>query len=168
MGYHAPSADEALIINAKISAYRAEMIERIASWVRIVAGARSINMPQYETALLTPDTSILQGLCSWLLIHVDWAASNPDYAEDLSEVTSEVKDRAWNLAYPNQQQEIKCGDCINIVDGQQCSGTLIAVMRPKDDLFPKYIACSSCDKTVESKDWYRYGLEIEAHKAAAA
>lgn len=93
-------------------------------------------------------------MSTWLLAHVDWLAAHPA-AEDFVAEWTAARTEARRAAYPSGTRRIELECC------PDCSGELIAWLRPADDLLPSVICCDGPEEhTWEPHEWQALGRRL--------
>lgn len=144
---------------------RTEIRHTLASWCRLVAEERGIQLPADE----------LPAMGAYLKLHATWLAAH-EAAGEVSDELGSLRRRAWSIAYPNGTKVVTVGPCPIVLvpeigqhdwqrqsDGclrcsrchlwasydsgdpcvsqEMCSGLLRAIVRPSDVLLPSEVVC---------------------------
>ena len=122
----APSRDPGLNLDHRVVCCRSDMRNVTTTWARVVIEERSVHAPQ--------DT--IGHVCAFLSAHLDWSLRQPwghQHALDLIGVWETGR----SLLDPNPVRVFAVGSC------PECSGTLIAYIRPVDSLLPAEVVCDA-------------------------
>jgi hypothetical protein len=103
---------------------RTEIRHTLAAYTRMVAEERGIHLP--------PDTVTAVG--AYLATHHQWLAAHPT-AADCSAELSELRRKAWKVAYPTGARVFAVGSC------PQCNQPIRVVLRDSDSLLPSVLVC---------------------------
>lgn len=154
-GYRPASAERPLPINPAISDHRGAVVERLASWARMVAGARHVSRPE------TPDPYVVAG---WLALHEQWTLAHEDYAADYSKAVHDLASRALALLFP-RKGDIRTQLPCPLAESEECGGTLTNLGDDRtgdadDDALPEKITCDSCGYVLPASQWRTYRRQL--------
>jgi len=123
---HAPSRDPGLNLDHRVVQCRSDIRNVLSTWSRHVVEERQVHPP---TDRLSPMALFLAGHVTWLLSQT----YGPAFCLDMT--------GPWEtgrmLIQPNTSRVFQVGPC------PECTGTLIAILRPHDSLLPHEIVCDS-------------------------
>lgn len=156
----ARNADTPIPYRENAANQRKQIRDILTSWTRLVAEERGVNVPG-----LAPLADPVQTLARFLRRHHPWSVARPwagDYADEVTALTSE----GHRICYPSRARRVTCGQCIEVVSGRRCEGTLTAVVRQTDDLLPSEIVCDACGQEVISNQWIKYGQRVIDRQAS--
>lgn len=120
----------------KVVEIRTEIRHVLASWCRLIGEERGIQLPADEVSAMG----------AYVAKHATWLAAH-GAAGEVSDELGSLRRRAWSIAYPNGTKVVEVGPCprsVLIDEGveRDCSGTLRAIMRPRDEgLLPSEVVC---------------------------
>lgn len=148
---------------------RTEIRHTLASWCRLVAEERGIQLPADEVSAMG---AYLQKHATWLAAH--------DAAGDVSDELSTLRRKAWSAAYPTGTKVVEVGPCPNhnygadtfldangVADWPRCTGKLRAVVRPADQLLPSEVVCDTDPShRWDSTQWRQLDRLVSGRKAA--
>jgi hypothetical protein len=120
--------DPGLNLNHRVVACRSDMRNVTTTWARVVIEERQVHAPA--------DT--IGHVCAFLSAHLGWSLRQPwghQHALDLIGVWETGR----SLLDPNPVRVFEVGQCPE----DDCTGTLIAYLRPQDSLLPAEILCDS-------------------------
>ena len=122
----APSRDPGLSLDHRVVQCRSDMRNATTTWARVVIEEREVTYPADD----------IGHVCAFLSLHLDWSLRQPwghQHALDLIGVWETGR----SLLDPNPVRRFEVGQC------PECSGTLIAHLRPQDSLLPAEIVCDA-------------------------
>jgi len=119
----------------------------IASWCRLVAEERGVELPE--------DTVADMG--AYIARHAHWLAAHPAAGEAADELRELAHGRPWRVCYPDGTRAVDVGPCPH--DG--CDGTIRALLRRADSLLPSAIVCDA-DEQHEwpASQWMSLGRQL--------
>ena len=120
----APSRDPGLNLDHRVVCCRSDMRNTTSTWARVVIEERQVTAPQDD----------IGHVCAFLSAHLDWSLRQPwghQHALDLIGVWETGR----SLLDPNPVRRFAVGPC------PECSGMLIAYLRPQDSLLPHEVVC---------------------------
>jgi hypothetical protein len=126
---------------------RATIRHTLVSWCHLIAEERGHALPA--------DT--LPALGGYVARHAEWLAAT-EYAGEVSDELHALVSAAWPVAYPSGARVFPVGPCPH--DG--CTGTLKAILRPRDTLFlPAELQCDADDAhSYPSSEWVALGRKL--------
>ncbi|MDF5758595.1 hypothetical protein [Spongiactinospora sp. TRM90649] len=104
---------------------------------------------------LTPPRPTVPTMCGWLAPHTDWLAAHPD-AGPVRDILAELVGQAYAILDP-ARRPLTIGPCVEQLDDGPCDGTLRATVRRDDDVRQSEIYCDSCDLTLDTTQWHKFG-----------
>lgn len=142
-------------LNERAADARTTIRAVLASWCRLVAEERGIALPD--------DTP--QAMAAYLERHADWLAAHPAAGEAADELRDLVR-MAHPIAYPSGTRTFEVGPCSALHD--DCTGTILAVLRRADSLLPSALACDvDPTHTIPADQWLTLGRRLRAKEPAA-
>lgn len=148
--------EAALPIQEHIAELRTEIAATLACWAKVVVDEHNIR---------PPDSTYVPTLAAFLLIHIDWVASQPFVVDYDREVRS-LRGRAFGKAFPIHRRQFPVGVCpiVDIADDGDtapCIGTVFAVLHDADSLLPASLKCDYDPEHLWAADqWLRLGRMI--------
>jgi len=140
------SPDRTRLPNPAAMEARATIRAVLASWCRLIAEERGVELPRDEVA----------DMGAYIARHAHWLAAHPAAGEAADELRELVR-VARRIAYPDGTRAVDVGPCPH--DG--CGGTLRALLRRGDPLLPAVVVCSVDDQHEWSADqWLTLGRQL--------
>lgn len=150
------SKEPGLIVNLDAGELASQVRYDLYAMCTWVATDRGLHLPQ---------DGRVPAVCEWLTRHVDWLAAST-YAAEVRGVLAELVGAAYRVIDPGREPLRLPVTCINPVDGDlPCDGHLFATVRRDDDPTPSYIYCDSCEFSIDSTQWYRFGRRYKQRLA---
>lgn len=137
------SRDPGLKLNDAVADIRDRIRGALASWSRVVVEERGVNPPA---------TGEVNATVGFLSTHADWLAYQP-FADEVYAELSELRSRAFGLAYPSGRKWFAVGPCVTA----GCAGTLTTTITATDDLLPSSLDCDTCALSLTADQWARLG-----------
>lgn len=102
--------------------------------------------------------------CVWLERHLDWLAAHGD-AGPFKDTFAEFVGRAYSIIDP-ARLPLVLGPCIETIDGEPCGGTVKVTVRRDGDPTPSEMYCDTCDLSLDTTQWHRYGRRYQRGRMA--
>jgi hypothetical protein len=123
---HAPSKDPGISLDHRVVQCRSDIRNVLATWARHVVEERQVH----------PPTDRIYAISLFLAGHVTWLLSQaygPAFCLDMVGPWETAK----MLIQPNASRTFTVGPCPE----PECTGTLVARLRPQDSLLPAVVVC---------------------------
>jgi hypothetical protein len=132
---------------------RTEIRHTLASWCRLVAEDRGFTLPAGEVSAMG----------EFVAQHATWLAAQP-FAAEVSDELHALRQKAWSAAYPSGSSR---RDLHKPCPLEECTGSLMAVMRPSDAVLPPEVFCSINEEhRWASSEWRQLDRLVLARRAA--
>lgn len=146
--------DPGLVLN------QAALEARIAIRQELVSTVRMINE---ERGLSTWPRDSVPSMVGFVMRHVDWLAAHEAAEEWVMEWTDLLR-QSRRAAHPSGVRRFELAPCIEV----DCTGTLIAILRPSDDLLPSSVSCDTeAAHQWPPREWIALGRRIHGSGHAA-
>lgn len=165
-------------VNPAVVPVRAQIREVLRTWAQRIVEGRGLTPPA------VPSIGTLTDL---IVTNADWLSSQDDAGTAIDQLDA-ARRAGRNAGWPNKRAtfpiktDVGPARCIEVIydyddptlPQSMCTGTLVATMRPADDLLPSDLVCTvDPEHTVSSMEWLRWSkrhkavtlalAEIEAH-----
>lgn len=166
------SATRPIPHNEDVGDVRGRVRFELAAWSASVAEQRAVTAPDSRSPSVT---------ARFLLRHLEWLLSTDGWrtvegktvARDetvtvFADTVRELRRDAYGLLYPTGRRRFDVGPCPEIVtpasattEAVTCPGTLVALLRPDDDLLPSSWSCETCGMELPASRWASYGRRLQ-------
>ena len=139
--------DPGLVLNQPALEARIAIRQQFAAQIRMVNEERGLTTWPQETIL---------AMTNYMTRHIDWLAAHEAADTWLNEWWT-VRQQARRAAHPTGIRRFELAPCIET----DCPGTLIAILRPTDDLLPSSVSCdTNGEHDWQPHQWIALGRRI--------